>query len=131
MLRQLELTWHGPLAADCRPLRIRIDTAPAVAAISSTVLDQILQILMHNAHAHGGGPVTVAVRPAVDAIALEITDEGPGFGPDPEQAFQRGNGTAHGIGLPLARSLAHAEGARLQINRPGPNPTVTLLLTHA
>jgi signal transduction histidine kinase len=127
-IRQLELTWHGPLAADGRPLRITIDAEPAVAAISSTVLDQILQILMHNAHAHGTGTVTVAVRPAADAIALEITDEGPGFGPDPEEAFQRGNGTGHGIGLPLARSLAHAEGARLQINRPGPNPTVTLLL---
>ncbi len=84
---------------------------------------------MENARAHGAGAVTVAVRAVGDAFALEVSDQGPGFGLDAEAAFRRGTGAGHGIGLALARSLAHAEGARLQITRPGAGPTVTLLVT--
>ena len=125
----LETAWHGLLAADGRPLRVATDLEPAVGAISAAVLDEILTILMENARAHGAGAVTVAVRAVGDAFALEVSDQGPGFGLDAEAAFRRGTGAGHGIGLALARSLAHAEGARLQITRPGAGPTVTLLVT--
>lgn len=83
---------------------------------------------MQNAHIHGKGAVTVGVRLVGDVFALDVGDQGPGFGVDAEEAFRRGTGTGHGIGLALARSLAHAEGARLQITHSGPSPTVTLLV---
>ncbi len=131
VLREVENVWHGPLAADGRPLRTTIDATPAVAAISPAVLDEILEILIQNARTHGTGAVTVAVRAVGDTFALEVSDQGPGFGLDAEEAFRRGSGTGHGIGLALARSLAHAEGARLQISRSGPGPTVTMLVAAA
>jgi len=128
-MRGLEARWLGPLAAQGRPLRIVIDAERATAAISPAVLDEIVEVLMNNARAHGRGAVTVAVRRAGDAFTLGVSDQGPGFGPDVEAAFERGSGAGHGIGLALARSLAHAQGARLQITRSGPGPTVSLLLS--
>ena len=127
-MRALELRWRGALAADGRPLRVVIDVEPALAAISPAVLDEILEVLMNNAHVHGEGAVLVAVRELGDALALEISDRGPGFGANIEEAFRRGSGAGTGIGLALARSLAHAEGARLQVTHPGPNPIVSLLI---
>lgn len=131
VLRELEARWHGTLAAEARPLRVRLEVEPAVAAISPSVLGEISEVLIHNAHVHGAGAVTVTVREIGDALTLEVNDQGPGFGPDPESAFARGAGGGHGIGLALARSLAHAEGARLQITHAGSAPTVSLLLTPA
>lgn len=130
-MRRLEARWRGPLAAAGRPLRMVIEVEPAEAAISPAVLDEIVEVLMNNAQVHGRGAVTVALRRMGDAFTLEVSDQGPGFGPNVEQAFLRGNGAGHGIGLALARSLAHAEGARLQITRAGPDPTVSLLLPPA
>lgn len=128
LVRELDARWHGPLAAGGRPLRTGVEVDPAIAAVSPPVLGEIAEVMMQNAHMHGAGAVTVTVRRLGDALALEVTDRGPGFGIDPEAAFTRGSGQGHGIGLALARSLAHAEGARLQITRPGPTPTVSLLV---
>ncbi|MEA2159150.1 MAG: hypothetical protein QOD66_1530, partial [Solirubrobacteraceae bacterium] len=130
-VRELEAQWHGPLAEDGRALHALVDADPAIAAISPTVLREITDVLMENARVHGTGAVNVVVRRVGEAFALEVTDQGTGFGSDSEQAFQRGSGEGHGIGLALARSLAHAEGARLQITDPGPRPTVSLLVTPA
>jgi signal transduction histidine kinase len=125
---ELSARWHGPLAAQGRPLHTVVDVEHPVAAISPAVLDEITDVLVGNAQAHGAGAVTLHVRQAGDAYALDVTDQGAGFGPDADLAFQRGAGDGHGIGLALAQSLAHSQEARLQITRPGPKPTVTLLV---
>lgn len=125
---ELESHWHGPLAADGRPLLIIADAERADAAISPAVLAEIIDILMQNAQVHGTGAVSVAVRRLGDVVALEVSDQGVGFGANAEEAFRRGSGDGHGIGLALARSLAHSAGARLQITHPADHPTVSLLL---
>jgi signal transduction histidine kinase len=125
---ELEERWHGALAADGRPLHTVFEIAHPIAAISPAVLTEIIEVLIGNAHSHGAGAVTVTVRDTGDAYAVEVHDQGPGFGPDADQAFRRGAGNGHGIGLALARSLAHSQGASLQISSPGPGPTVSLLL---
>jgi signal transduction histidine kinase len=131
VVTELEARWHGPLAREGRPLHTVLDVDEPLAAISPAVLEEIVEVLMNNAWVHGKGRVTVAVRRLGDAFALEVSDQGPGFGPDAEAAFRRGTGAGHGIGLALARSLAHAEGARLQVTRLGPSPTVSLFVPPA
>jgi signal transduction histidine kinase len=130
-VRELEARWHGPLAEDGRPLYAVVDLKEAVAAISPAVLGEIVDVLVQNAQAHGAGAVNVAVHRVGDAFALDVSDEGPGFNGDVEDAFRRGSGDDHGIGLALARSLAHSEGASLRITRRGPGPTVSLLVAPA
>lgn len=130
-IRDLEARWHGPLATGGRPLRITVEPAPARAAMSPAVLAEIIDVLIDNARTHGSGAISVTVRDPADAFAVEVHDQGPGFGPHPDEAFRRGTGQGHGIGLALARSLAHSQGARLQITNPGPGPTVSLLIAPA
>ncbi len=108
-------------------------------------------MLLANAHAHGAGAVTLTMRSHGDWLALDVADEGAGFAGDPERAFARRTGVhatlaattgpqvaerpgtegGHGIGLALARSLAHAESGRLVLSRPGPSPVFTLWLSSA
>jgi signal transduction histidine kinase len=112
VLDALAERWTGPLARDGRPLRIvgavrHVRAAPAVVS-------EILDVLLDNAHRHGAGAVTVTARPLDGWAALEVADEGPGLGASPEERFERQAGEdGHGIGLALARSLAHAEGGSL------------------
>lgn len=120
--------WHGPLAASGRPLRIRIDERGASARATPGVVSEVLDVLIDNASRHGAGPVTVVLRAAPGSLAVDVSDEGPGFGDDPELAFRRGTGQGRGIGLALARSLAQAEGGRLLVTRGGRRPVLTFLL---
>jgi signal transduction histidine kinase len=122
--------WTGPLAHEGRPLRMVLDAGEhPVAAASPGVVGEILEVLLDNAHRHGSGAVTVGARLVDGWVAIEVADEGPGLGDDPERAFVRRSAQAdgHGIGLSLARSLAHAEGGRLTA-RVGPCPVLTLMV---
>jgi signal transduction histidine kinase len=140
LLGDLEPSWTGPLQAAGRSLRMSIPPDLPGTGASAAATRQILDVLVDNAIRHGAGTVTVTVREADTAIAVDVADEGAGVTVPPEELFRRrtdraaghGVGAAgHGIGLALARALAEAEGGRLVLIRPAPAPVFTLLLPGA
>jgi len=99
--------------------------------MSASAARQVIDVLVDNALRHGAGIVTITARGVGTGLIVEVADEGPGIGGDPEAMFQRGSGTGHGIGLALARSLAEAEGNRLRLIRAGPAPVFALVINPA
>jgi signal transduction histidine kinase len=100
---------------------------PKARAIAGAVRE-ILDVLIDNAVEHGEGTVRLTARALSHSVAVEISDQGPGVAAG-EIAFERRTGHGHGIGLALARSLAEADGGRLDLvdRRPG-RTRFTLLL---
>ncbi len=129
LLGEIERGWHDRLAAQDRALRMAIDPQAPTSLASTAAVRQVLTVLLDNAATHGSGTVSVAVRNAADALAIDVSDEGTGItAPEPELFTRRSRlADGHGIGLALARSLAEAEGGRLRLTRPAP-PTFTLLV---
>ena len=129
LLEEIERGWHDRLAAQGRPLRVAVDPQAPPSTASTAAVRQVLTVLLDNATTHGCGAVTVAVRDATHALAIDVSDEGAGLTtPEPELFTRRSRlANGHGIGLALARSLAEAEGGRLRLTQPAP-PTFTLLV---
>ena len=88
--------------------------------------------LVDSAATHGWGTVAVVVREASGAVAVDVSDEGPGPQDATEVVF--GGRTdvqeGRGMGLHLARRLAEAEQGRLTLYRTA-SPVFTLLLPRA
>jgi signal transduction histidine kinase len=79
--------------------------------------------LLENAERHGGGQGRLEVAREGRHVVLSVVDDGPGVPvEDLERIFEPGRSTREdgaGLGLPLARRMAAAAGARLEV-RPGP-----------
>ena len=136
LLEQVEVRWGERLDAVGRALRVASTGTDGLHATgSSTVLLEILSILVANAVEHGEGTVSVTARDAPSRwVAIDVEDEGPGVEGPVQAVFERRVGAdagGHGIGLALARSLAEAEGARLSLTRARPRPVFTLLIQQA
>jgi signal transduction histidine kinase len=129
LVGELSPAWGARLALHDRDLQVRVDPAAPEARASTAAVRQVLGVLVDNACTHGRGTVTVTVREAAGAVAVDVSDEGPGVQDDSgavvtPRADRRGG---HGIGLALAGRLAEAEQGRLQLTRVAP-PVFTLLL---
>lgn len=126
VLTDAEQRWRGALAAKGRPLRVHADPdLPDRVAISAAAADQILDVLLDNAIVHGRGAVTVCARSAYNAVAIEVSDSGPELRLEAHELFGKRDSAQRGIGLPFARKLADAEGARLVLAAARP-PTFRL-----
>lgn len=105
-------------------------------------LDQLLLVLVDNAlkHSPPGGELRLSLT--VDEVGrkatIEISDDGPGIDPaELERIFEpfersgagRNSGEGAGLGLAIARQLAIAHDASLDVtNEPGPGATFALRL---
>ncbi len=145
LLAEAEREWRHRPGADGRALHVvRVPGAPD-SPVSTAAVRQVLTVLLDNAVTHGAGAVTVTVRDTGAALAIDVSDEGPGVVLSEAELFARRNGDprtdpgpgpaagpggGHGIGLALARRLSEAEGGRLRLACPRP-PTFTILLPAA
>lgn len=128
LMSELRARWNGLLAAADRPLRTVVHREIPQVCMSRTAAKQILDVLVDNALRHGRGAVSVTVRDAEGALAIDVSDEGAAITGDARELFRRRSADAGGtgIGLALARRLAEAEGGRLVLSSPNP-PRFTLL----
>ncbi|MFO0931464.1 MAG: HAMP domain-containing sensor histidine kinase [Planctomycetota bacterium] len=96
--------------------------------VDADALRQVVENLVSNALTHAGPDARVAVTAARDGdgVALAVEDDGPGI-PVEEQArvfepFGRGDrargAPGFGLGLAIAREVAHALGGRLEVRSP-------------
>ncbi len=128
LMTDLRTRWNGLLAAAGRPLRIVVDPDIPHTRFSRAAVNQILDVLIDNAIRHGRGSVTVTIRDAEQALAIDVSNEGPPITGDSRELFRRRSADAEGtgIGLALARRLAESEGGRLVLSTPDP-PKFTML----
>jgi signal transduction histidine kinase len=132
LLGELSPEWSARLALHGRDLEVRVDPGAPDARASTAAVRQVLGVLVDNAVTHGRGTVTVTVRGASGAVAVDVSDDGPGVQDTEGALFPRraDRRDGHGIGLTLARRLAEAEQGRLTLSRAMP-AVFTLLLPAA
>jgi signal transduction histidine kinase len=120
--------WMRRAQAMGRSMRFLSDPTPPSVRVSPIALRQIVDVLLDNALRHGAGLVTLGVHEIVGGVDVTVTDEG-APAPDPDVIFRRRSASSqgHGIGLALARSLAEAEGGRLNLVTGEPTTTFSLV----
>jgi signal transduction histidine kinase len=132
LVDELSPGWRGRLSPHGRYLVVQVAPGTPAALASTAAIRQVLAVLVDNATTHGAGTVRVSVREASGAVAIDVSDEGPGVQEPASALFARraDQHDGHGIGLALARRLAEAEQGRLDLTRSTP-PVFTLLLPSA
>src|SRR5262249_52515535 len=120
--------WMRRAQATGRTMRFLSDPQPPSVRVSPIALRQIVDVLIDNALVHGSGLVTLAVHEIAGGVEVTVTDEGTAA-PDADAIFRRRSASSqgHGIGLALARSLAEAEGGRLNLVAGEPTTTFSLV----
>ncbi|MBB6118845.1 sensor histidine kinase [Nocardiopsis algeriensis] len=117
VLDHVQSEWAPVLQQEKRTLVVTGD--PGLTALTVPAdLRQILATLVENAYKHGAGTVTIRRLDTGGSVRVEVSDEGEGV---PEhlsgRIFERevsGSGGT-GLGLALARHIAEAAGARIEL----------------
>lgn len=121
----VRLRWQSAHTEQGRRLDVHIDDDLPPVRAAETAVRQILDVLVGNALQHGAGTVAVTVRRLGAGVAVDVTDEGPGFDPDLAPSHSE---PSRGHGVPLARSLAQLAGGSLVVESAAPQPLLRLLL---
>ncbi|MGW2214195.1 ATP-binding protein [Nonomuraea sp. NPDC001684] len=121
--------WSSDVIADLPSPDVRVPLDPRR-------LDVIVANLVGNALRHGAPPVAVRVRATGRAVAVEVSDQGPGLPTDVlphvfERFYKadvaRARSEGSGLGLAIARENALLHGGDLTV-APGPGAVFTLTL---
>ncbi len=106
------------------------DDAELAVLINPGSLAQIIATLIENSLKYGKGSTSVRARKSGRGVIIQVSDEGEGVDKDLSEAiFTKGfsTGGSTGIGLALAKSLAEADGGRLELSQARP-PIFSLAL---
>lgn len=103
---------------------------PLIIRGSEGALEELfLNLLLNAAEAAGpGGRATIDVTVTPDNVRVSVSDTGPGIPPDlldrVFEPFYSGREDGTGLGLPIARRIAHAHGGELAIDSASGSGTV-------
>jgi signal transduction histidine kinase len=117
LLRDHVPAWRHLCAARGRPLDADVAT-PCLAFATTGGTLQVVQSLVENALEHGAGTISLRAVPANDVVVVTVSDEGRGLdASNAARIFERHVSTneGSGVGLALARTLAEADGGRLDL----------------
>ncbi|MBZ0115983.1 MAG: sensor histidine kinase [Sandaracinaceae bacterium] len=107
--------------------RLRADVSACVVTVDPVELELALRALIDNALDTGAGEVELRGRHEQSQLLISVSDRGPGIELDPvERALEPFVSTRPGragLGLSIARRIAHRYGGRLAIAESGPRGT--------
>ncbi|MFI6482805.1 sensor histidine kinase [Nonomuraea sp. NPDC050663] len=126
------------LASRQRRVEVRRVLSEAVVDGDDVQLARLLNNLLDNAERHARSVITVMVGQQDGQAVLTVSDDGIGIAPeDRERIFQRfvrlaasrsRDRSGTGLGLPIARRIAHAHGGTLEVAEQGPGACFVLRL---
>lgn len=133
LVRERVSSWRRCFDEAGRAIETHVQDGVSPANASLSAVRQVLDVLVDNAHRHGMGTVQVTVRDASGGVAVDIADEGECAEFDAHRLLRTNqrDDDGHGIGLPLARALAQAEGGRITLARRSPTMFTLLLAVGA
>ena len=132
-----------PLAAECGVSLAEVREQACWVTGNARALEQVLTNLLSNAVKHNkrGGHVWLTLQQEGDQVHIAVRDEGPGitqeqqarlFEPFETLGTGRGSIEGGGLGLAIARQLAHAMEGELRLrSAPGAGATFTVALRRA
>lgn len=139
LVEELGREWRPRLEAAGRTLEVESDP-DAVLEAEPTLLRRAVENLLENALKHGReGPIVLAARAEPDAVAIEVSDAGPGIpAEDRPRIFERfyrvekGRARATGgtgLGLAIVKHVAEVHGGAVSVDsRPGKGARFRLVL---
>jgi len=137
VISRAQATWHSAFAEQGRRLVTDVPAEVGSVTVPALPVTEVLDVLVHNALRHGAGQTGMTVRDLGSALRIDVSDEGAvtveplalfeGTMTAPDDGFAAAGEANRGIGLPLARTLAHAYGGRLTLSAASPTRFSLLL----